>query len=325
METIKNYLDNMFAGLPKTARMADLKNNILSNMEDKYSELKKQGKSENEAIGIVISEFGNIDELINELGIRKDEDTQSQPVVTSEEVDAYLNAKKVMGIQVGIGVFLCILAPVALILISKLIKDGIISTSLSNNAQDMPGLIVLFLLVTAAVGTFIYSGMNFERYNYMEAGVQLPLGVEAKLKQKLDRFNPSFLLSIIVGVCLIVISPVTLFISSILGNENSEYGVVIMLMIIAVSVFLFIYSGLIKDGYERLLKIDNYSEKHKKEGKVIGAVAAIIWPLAVIVFLFSGFVYNLWNIAWIIFPIVGILFGMFSAAYNIITGNNESN
>ena len=40
-------------------------------MEDKYNELKSEGKSENEAIGIVISEFGNIDELINELDINQ--------------------------------------------------------------------------------------------------------------------------------------------------------------------------------------------------------------------------------------------------------------
>ena len=39
-------------------------------MEDKYVELKAEGKSENEAIGIVISEFGNMEELIRELGIR---------------------------------------------------------------------------------------------------------------------------------------------------------------------------------------------------------------------------------------------------------------
>ena len=49
--------------------MWNLKEEILSNMEEKYRELKKQGHSENEAIGTVISEFGNIDELVRELGI----------------------------------------------------------------------------------------------------------------------------------------------------------------------------------------------------------------------------------------------------------------
>ena len=63
MDTIKNYLDNMFSAFPKTAEISKIKENLFSNMEDKYNELKQSGKSENEAIGIVISEFGNIDEL----------------------------------------------------------------------------------------------------------------------------------------------------------------------------------------------------------------------------------------------------------------------
>ena len=54
METIKNYLENMFSGLPRTDEMTKLKNDIYENMNDKYQELKAEGKSENEAIGIVI-------------------------------------------------------------------------------------------------------------------------------------------------------------------------------------------------------------------------------------------------------------------------------
>lgn len=34
MDTIRNYLDNMFISLPKTARLTDSKNNILINMEE---------------------------------------------------------------------------------------------------------------------------------------------------------------------------------------------------------------------------------------------------------------------------------------------------
>ena len=69
METIKTYLNNLFAGYPKTNEILRAKEELLSNMEDKYNELKAEGKSENEAVGIVISEFGNIDELAKEWDI----------------------------------------------------------------------------------------------------------------------------------------------------------------------------------------------------------------------------------------------------------------
>lgn len=69
MDTIRGYLNNMFNSLPRTEQTFKLKQDLLASMEEKYYELKKEGKSENEAVGIVISEFGNIDELIDELGI----------------------------------------------------------------------------------------------------------------------------------------------------------------------------------------------------------------------------------------------------------------
>jgi uncharacterized membrane protein len=322
METIKNYLDNVFAGLPKTSQMADLKNNILSNMEDKYNELKSEGKSENEAIGIVISEFGNIDELINELGLKKETEESSEPIVTQEETNVYLNAKKTSGIQIGIGVILCILAPASLILINELISDGFFGTGLSGSVSGGLGLISLFVLIAAAVSLFIYSGMNFERYKYMEEGVQLPVSVRDYLQQRNDSFTPTYNLSVILGVGMLILSPITLFIASIFDNSSS-YGVVLLLAVVAIAVFLFIYFGSIRESYTRLLKIGDYAVKEKKkEDKVIGAVASIVWPLAVAIFLFSGFMYHNWHINWIIFPITGILFGMFSAAYSIITDKN---
>lgn len=69
METIRNYLETMFKNLPQTEKVLKAKSELLQMMEDKYTELVSQGKSENEAIGTVIAEFGNLDELAGDLGI----------------------------------------------------------------------------------------------------------------------------------------------------------------------------------------------------------------------------------------------------------------
>ena len=71
METIKNYLENMFSHLPNTPEVQKAKYELYQMMEDKYNELIPEGKSDNEAIGIVISEFGNLDELADSLGIKR--------------------------------------------------------------------------------------------------------------------------------------------------------------------------------------------------------------------------------------------------------------
>ena len=63
MDAIKNYLETMFLNLPNTPEVQKAKYELGQMMEDKYRELIADGKTENEAIGTVIAEFGNLDEL----------------------------------------------------------------------------------------------------------------------------------------------------------------------------------------------------------------------------------------------------------------------
>ncbi|MDO5456282.1 MAG: permease prefix domain 1-containing protein [Eubacteriales bacterium] len=69
METIRNYLNALFAGLPDTPQVRRAYEELAAMMEDKYTELIGEGTSENEAVGTVISEFGDLNELAESLGI----------------------------------------------------------------------------------------------------------------------------------------------------------------------------------------------------------------------------------------------------------------
>lgn len=334
METIKNYLDNMFANLPKTNQIRKLKNDLLANMEDKYNELKSNGKSENEAIGIVISEFGNIDELMNEFGIEyanetnetnETDEASTLPIITEDKVNDYLITYKKSAKIVGIGVFLCILGAALLILNTQLIEDGFIG-SISGEFSNVFGLISLFVLVAIAVGLFIYNGMIMEKFKYIENGVELPMYVREAIQQKNDAFTPTYTLSVIIGVTLCILSPIILFITSSIGDNASTYGVVVLMSIVGAAVFIFIYYGMIRDSFKKLLR-DNenykFSSYDKRKDKVIGAVAAVVWPLATCIYLIIGFVFGGWHPGWIIFPITALLFSVFSAAYNILNGKDE--
>ncbi len=318
METIKNYLDNMFKVLPITNQTVKLKNDLLWNMEEKYNENKSDGKSENEAIGIVISEFGNIDELIEELGIEHMKEGALLKPITQEEADNFMTTKKESGLLVGIGVSLCIIATAMLILLTTLTDGGIIGKGFSKNFSDMFGVIALFLLCAPAVALFIYSGMKLQKYEYLQSGFDLPPHVKAIVNQKNNAFASKHMISVIIGVSLCILSPVALFVSSAFGDNTSSYGVVVLLMMVAIAVFLFIYFGNIKQSFSILLQNYDFSTEITEDNKLIGAVAVIVWPLAICIFLVSGLVFNLWHINWIIFPITGILFGMFSAVYSII-------
>lgn len=319
METIKNYLDNMFARLPVNFEVKRLKEDLLANMEEKYNELKAQGKSENEAIGIVISEFGNIDELIKELDIKEEYQEIGLRNVTIEEADQYLVARRKSGILIATGVFLCIFGVSMMILISSAIAESYRGMS---SALEILGLVVLFIFIAIAVGLFIFAGISLEKYKYLSQPFNLSNHVTTYLNKKNEDFNKTFVIAIIIGVVLCILSPMVLIVISYMGNFSdiiSEIGVVTLLIMIAVAVYTFIWAGCIKDSYSVLLQIGEY-EKEKKEDKVISAVASIVWPLTVCAFLIWGFLFNGWQISWILFPIVGVLFGCFTATYSTLKG-----
>lgn len=69
MEALVEYLNNLFHGVKETPEVLRAKAELLQMMEDKYEELIAEGKNEDEAVGIVISEFGNFEEIADELGI----------------------------------------------------------------------------------------------------------------------------------------------------------------------------------------------------------------------------------------------------------------
>lgn len=87
METIRLYIDNMFLGIEETTRVKVAKAELLAMMEDKYHELKDQGLNENEAVGQVISEFGNLEELAEDLGLEKELGGKNKQAVVVDYID----------------------------------------------------------------------------------------------------------------------------------------------------------------------------------------------------------------------------------------------
>lgn len=163
METIRTYLENMFLSLPRTKDVLKAKEELLSMMEDKYSELKSDGKSENEAVGIVIAEFGNLQELADEFGIvetlRQVEDEPMKKVLGISTVKDFIDNRVKASLRIATGVLLCIWAPILIIIAGTMENAGYFdSWALGGNGALAVGLVVLFVMAAAGVGLFIMSG-----------------------------------------------------------------------------------------------------------------------------------------------------------------------
>lgn len=262
MDTIKNYLDNMFARLPQTQQVYQLKENILANMEEKYYELIQNGRSENEAIGIVISEFGNIDELLEEMNFSYEEQRferdQQEPRVDrgyleQEQIDGFLKMKLENGIRIGLGVMLCILGAAMIILFDRLSVSSLSNILGIFKATDSLGVPILLVFVAIAVALFIYSNMKEEAFKYIADGVSISNEQRASLEHTYQSVLHSYNISIIIAVGLFILSPAGLIITDLIPGNLEEYGVVLLLAMVSIGVCLTVVSSGIRDSYEILL------------------------------------------------------------------------
>lgn len=316
MDTIRTYVENLFSGLPRTQQVLKLKDDLLSTMEDKYTQLKSEGKTENEAVGIVISEFGNIDELIAELGIEKGSSDDSALYMSDDDVEQYLALNKKSFRSIAIGVALCILAPASLIFFGDLLETRFgVSSSL--------GLLPMFVLIAIAVVLFIVNGVSLDRYEDVEKKqVIMDTACTQRVRDMLTAYTPTFAGLIATGVALCILAVlIPIFLTGILIDGAA---VALMLAVIAVAVFLFVIAGGRHSAYEKLLGIGEHKKKATtRADKLFDTIMGLVWPLTVIAFLVWGFKFDGWAISWCLFPIVGILSGFIKGLCNLSANDDK--
>ncbi len=307
MEMIKNYLETMFKNLPNTKDILRAKYELGQMMEDKYSELREEGKTDNEAIGIVISEFGNLDELADDLGIGRFVQTEENNKVSYlqlEQAKDYLHDKEKHGLRIGIGVLLCVCSPSGVIL-----------------ADNTVSLLSLFLMIGIAVGIFVYSGVVMGKWNAIEKNhysIDFSLA-EYVHREKENNHKKNALLHTI-GVVLYVTCFVPLVIMDEVnaGEGWENIGVVLLLAMVGLGVVCTVTASAKNSAYDMLLKLNGagtrvgktdepWEEEVHYENKTLAAVMSVYWPTAVCIYLCWSFLTFDWHITWIVFVIASVI------------------
>lgn len=324
METIFNYLENMFLQLPKTPEVLRAKQELGNMMEDKFQELIAEGRKENEAVGIVISEFGNLEELAEELGISQVVNDQNVERDTSryvdrEEAEAFIEMSRRTSIWVSFGVMLCILSPCVLIYIGTLqdySKNGI-----SDGQVVLFGLIPLLLLVAIAVVMFCWNGMKMEKYEYMKKeNFQMDAAFKEVLKQRQEQEKPKATLKLIIGILLCIFSVMPLLVVGAMFDDDlyAAYALIFLLVMVSVSIWFFIAGGSTVNSLKILLQEEEFSKEGKKSQKLMDVIGGIYWPVATVIYLGWSFWTMDWGFTWIVWPIAGILYGVIASICNIV-------
>lgn len=320
METILNYLNNMFLNMPDTKQVRKAKEDLSIMMEDKYNELLSEGKTDNEAVGIVISEFGNLEELSEELGLddlssHTYQENTYEKMISDRDAKDYVEVTTQTAKKTGIGVFLCVCSPIVLIMLSGLADRGVIT----EGVMICVGMSVLLAMIAVAVVIFIYNGSKVQKYDYLKrTSVGLSSSTEYYLRNLLEQEAGKSARYIAIGVVMILIGVVPVIYAAFIGDFATLAAVGLLLFLIAIAVQFFIRGGSRKEAIQVLLQEEDYTESKKKSGKIVDKIAGIYWPAATLIYLIWSFVSMAWEITWIVWPIAGVLFALIAVICNVV-------
>ena len=308
MDTIKDYLEAMFASMPNTAEVRKAKDELLSMMEDKYNEMIADGISENTAVGTVISEFGNLDELADDLGLTKEveevkvQQPDNRRVVTSEEIQGFLDTESKNAWRIAIGVFLCITCVVYPIF-------GIFECAGFNF-----GACGMFLSIGVAVALFVFSGITRKEWEFLQKEpCRIDLNTAEAVRAQRKSFKSTRALLTSIGVLLCA----TCFVPAIVSSSGALSGGLLFIFI-GLGVFLFVYTSVINSSYDQVLAINDGSTisgrygKEPEENRVFvnknaEIVMSVYGPTVVCLYLILSFLTMQWHLTWLIFPIAAVL------------------
>ncbi len=229
--------------------------------------------------------------------------------VSLEEANEYMNLTVRESVKIAAAVFACIISPVLLILLGGYSEYG--PVQISENAAGGIGVIVLLLIVAGAVSVFIVSGMKLSPYEFLEKEcIALEYGIAGIVEKKKENFEPVYRKCVVAGTLLCIVSCIPLFVAAAFDAPDMVYlyCVSFLLFIVAVGVFLFVWSGSIWGSYQKLLEEGDYSVEKKTENKKNRRLAQVYWCTVTAVYLGISLYTMKWGITWIIWVCAGVFY-----------------
>ncbi|MCR4558188.1 MAG: DUF4097 domain-containing protein [Saccharofermentans sp.] len=288
MNAIRNYLDNMFRNLPNTEEVRRAKAELLQMMEDKYEELISEGKTENEAVGIVISEFGNLDELAESLGISEavtENPDEAKPMLSMDRVKDYLSMISTRSILTPLGIALCIFS-VAMNIVAEV----------AGLPEEILGVGGMFGAIGVAVGLFIISGIKNKEYAEVkrkDCSLSIECAEYVRNERKGYKHIYGLMSSFGIGLCILsVLNPI---IFDKIPYLSSDFGAVMFFAFVSAGVFLITCANTKMNGYDRLLQLNEAGKmseefvpkSDRKVNKTPIIICAIVAAVVVVLTFFT--------------------------------------
>ena len=226
-----------------------------------------------------------------------------------EEANQYMDLNEILSKRIAAAVSVCILSPVLLILFAGFAEYRVFP--ITENMAAGIGMTVLLLMIAGAVAIFIMHGMQLNKFEYIEKeALSLQYGIAGIVENKMRQFELTHKKCITSGVVLCILSLVPLMVAAAFSASDMTflYCVAMLLILIALGVYLFVWSGMIYGSYQKLLELGDYTREKKLENRKNDNLAKVYWCTITAVYLGVSFLTGRWEISWVIWPCAGVFF-----------------
>jgi hypothetical protein len=266
-DKIKRYVDGLFASIPETPQLKELKEEISANLLEKVNDFAAEGNSQETAFNQAVSSLGDMSELVDSL--RKASDSKNKPgqyrtfPLEKKQVTGYVTASAIFlfGVMVAGFVYL---------------KQRELFRALTCLMPFLLVSVPIFIYFGLIQETRHHYGMNHRRaLSYSLAGEVLLLGIVAAAMMYFQRHEPLIIFASFMPFAM-------------------------------VSAIAFLYLGLTEKKRRKMGPAweKEWIEYYKNPGSwaVKGAISGALWIFAIAVFFLIAFTWG-WKFSWIVFVV----------------------
>ncbi len=264
------------------------------------------------------------DEMEDEEFVETAEEEAPLRRVTMEQAARYLELRRACAPRIALAVAMCIVSPVAIILLAALADAGI--GGISENLAAGIGVSVILVLVAAAVAIFLSCGAKTKEFEFLEKEpFETEYGVSGMVRERRKAYEPISSRCTIAGVVLCILAVVPMMLGIGLASSNvaallvrvapagvfAAAAVDALLLLVACGAGVLVLSGTYTAAMDQLLEEGDYTRREKARSGVKGTVTLIYWLGVTAIFLFYTFGPNgngQPQYSWFIWAVGGVLY-----------------
>lgn len=321
MTVIDSYLDTLFAPYPDSPRLREARAELRALMEDQQQALMDAGRTESQAVGAVIAEFGSLDEVAAELGITAELDgtaagtgSTAPAMLSTERAEEYVEAVRRGRWIPAVAIPLFVLSALPLLLLIAVGGEEPSGWALGA------GLTALLILVAVGVVLLVLQGSRMEEFEDIDEARFSPTPAVREIARTLRReHRRERTLATGAAIMLWILAAVPVILMGVLTDAGSLaplYGVCATLAMVALGLWILLRSAWSDTAAAALLQEEDEDDlSATSTSPAIRVVAAVYWPVAAAIYLAWSFLSGEWGITWVVWPIAGVLYaGLWSAS-----------